>query len=154
MAGYGRIINISSVAGVIGLKHCAAYSAAKFALEGLSLAVAHEVGQFGIRIAVVSPGFFRTDLLASTNVKYAESSIEDYAAEGTAAAMWSRYDGQQTGDPAKLGEVLVKLGTMENPPKQFMAGGDAVDTVTPVLEAGLEEIRAFDALSRTTDGSF
>lgn len=150
----GRIVNISSLAGVIGLKHCAAYSAAKFAVEGLSQAVAEEVRQFGIEIVAVAPGFFRTDLLAAANVRYAESVIEDYAAEGTAEAMWSPYDGQQTGDPEKLGEVLVEIGTMENPPKQFMAGGDAVDAITPVLKGRLEELSAFDALSRSTDGSF
>jgi NAD(P)-dependent dehydrogenase (short-subunit alcohol dehydrogenase family) len=54
----GRIINISSVAGAIGLKHTGAYSAAKFAIEGISLAVAHEVEPFGIKIVVIEPGFF------------------------------------------------------------------------------------------------
>ncbi len=57
----GHIINISSVAGVVGLKHCAAYGATKFAVEGLSLSVATEVEQFGVKITVVAPGFFRTD---------------------------------------------------------------------------------------------
>jgi NAD(P)-dependent dehydrogenase (short-subunit alcohol dehydrogenase family) len=150
----GRIVNISSLAGVIGLKHCAAYSAAKFAVEGLSQAVAEEVKQFGIEIVVVAPGFFRTDLLAASNVRYAESVIEDYAAEGTAEAMWAPYDGQQTGDPQKLGQVLVEIGTMEKPPKQFMAGGDALDAIIPVLEGRLQELSAFEALSRSTDGFF
>src|SRR5580693_1098782 len=49
----GHIINISSVAGVVGLKHCAAYAATKFAVEGLSLSVATEVEKFGIKITVV-----------------------------------------------------------------------------------------------------
>src|SRR6266705_353288 len=51
----GHIINISSVAGVVGLKHCAAYAATKFAVEGLSLSVATEVEKFGIKITVVEP---------------------------------------------------------------------------------------------------
>ena len=67
----GRIINISSLAGVIGFKHCGAYSAAKFAVEGLSISVAQEVEQFGIKVMVVAPGFFRTDLLDARNAKYA-----------------------------------------------------------------------------------
>ena len=150
----GRIINISSVAGVVGLKHCAAYSAAKFAVEGMSLAVAHEVEQFGIKIVVVAPGFFRTELLDSRNVKYAVSTMADYASEGPAEAMWSQYDGQQTGDPSKLGDVLVKLASMDNPPKQFMAGGDALEAVTPILVARLEELHAYEELSRSTDGSY
>src|SRR6266702_741585 len=67
----GHIVNISSVAGVTGQKHCGAYGATKFAVEGLSLAVAQEVGQFGIKVTVVEPGFFRTDLLDARNIKYA-----------------------------------------------------------------------------------
>jgi len=52
---------------------------------------------------------------------YAQSTIDDYAAEGSAEAAYSAYDGQQTGNPVALGEVLIQLGTMETPPKQFMA---------------------------------
>ncbi|NTF09524.1 SDR family oxidoreductase [Agrobacterium rubi] len=150
----GRIINISSVAGVIGLKHCSAYAAAKFAVEGLTFSVAHEVEPFGIKLIVVSPGFFRTDLLDSGNVRYAESTIGDYAKEGSAEAMYSAYHGQQSGNPAALGEVLVKLGTMDNPPKQFMAGADAIAAVKPVLEGRLAEIDAYKDLSRESAGSF
>lgn len=150
----GRIINISSLAGVIGFKHCSAYSAAKFAVEGLSQAVAQEVEQFGIKVTAVAPGFFRTDLLDSQNAKYATSSIEDYAAEGTAEAMWSGYDGKQQGDPAKLGDALVKIAAVDNPPRQFLAGSDAFEAYKPALEGQLEELRAYEALSRSTDGAF
>jgi NAD(P)-dependent dehydrogenase (short-subunit alcohol dehydrogenase family) len=150
----GRIINISSLAGVIGFKHCGAYSAAKFAVEGLSQAVAQEVEPFGISITTVAPGFFRTDLLDAGNAKYAKSSIADYAAEGTAEAMWSGYDGKQQGDPAKLGDVLVKIAGMDNPPRQFLAGSDALAAFKPVIEARLEDLRSYEELSRSTDGLF
>jgi NAD(P)-dependent dehydrogenase (short-subunit alcohol dehydrogenase family) len=146
----GHIINISSVAGVVGQKHCSAYGATKFAVEGLSLALAEEVGQFNIKITIVEPGFFLTDLLASHNVKYANSSIADYAAEGTAAAMWSPYDGKQTNDPAKLGVAFVELTKMANPPQIFVAGGDALAMVTPAIEARLKDMHNNEALSRST----
>jgi NAD(P)-dependent dehydrogenase (short-subunit alcohol dehydrogenase family) len=150
----GRIINVSSLAGIVGFKHCGAYSATKFAVEGLSASVAQEVEPFGIRIVAVEPGFFRTDLLDSNNAKYARSTIEDYAAEGKAETMWSGYHGTQQGDPAKLGDVLVKIAGMENLPKQFVAGSDALAVVKPALEARLEELRAYGDLSKSTDGSF
>lgn len=150
----GRIINISSLAGIMGFKHCGAYSAAKFAVEGLSLSVAQEVEQFGIKIVVVAPGFFRTDLLDAQNAKYSASTIEDYAAEGTAQDMWSGYDGKQQGDPAKLGAVLIKLAGMEIPPRQFLAGSDALAAFKPVLEGRLEDLSAYADLSMSTDGSF
>ena len=147
----GHIINISSVAGVVGQKHCSAYGATKFAVEGLSLAVAQEVGQFGIKVTVVEPGFFLTDLLAATNVKYADSTIADYAREGTAEAMWSPYDGKQTGSPDKLGDALVELTRMTNPPQVFVGGSDGLAMVTPAIEARLKDMHAHDALSRSTD---
>ena|SRR5205809_398340 len=150
----GHIINISSVAGVVGLKHCAAYAATKFAVEGLSLSIATEVEKFGIKVTVVEPGFFRTDLLDANNVRWVTKVIEDYAPEGTAEAMWSQYHGTQPNDPAKLGDALVKIAAMQNPPKVFIAGGDALDVITPVIEERLRELRAHETLSKSTLGSF
>jgi NAD(P)-dependent dehydrogenase (short-subunit alcohol dehydrogenase family) len=150
----GHIINISSVAGVVGLKHCAAYAATKFAIEGLSLSVATEVEKFGLKVTVVEPGFFRTGLLDAHNVRWVSKVIEDYAPEGTAEDMWSQYDGTQPGDPAKLGDALVKIAAMQNPPKLFVAGSDALSVITPAIEERLRETRANELLSKSTDGSF
>ena len=147
----GHILNISSVAGVVGQKHCSAYGATKFAVEGLSLATAQEVEQFGINVTVVEPGFFLTDLLDAGNVRYADSTIADYAHEGTAEAMWSPYDGQQTGSPDKLGDALVELTRLTTPPKVFVGGSDGLAMVVPALEARLQDMRDHDALSRSTD---
>ena len=151
----GHLINISSVAGVVGLKHCGAYGASKFAVEGLSLAVAEEVEKFGIKVTVVEPGFFRTDLLAAANVKWPSNRVDDYAAaEESAHEMWSPYAGRQPGDPEKLGQVLVKLAGMETPPRVFVAGSDAIAAVAPTVEARLKAVNAFEELSKSTDGSF
>jgi NAD(P)-dependent dehydrogenase (short-subunit alcohol dehydrogenase family) len=151
----GHIINISSVAGVVGLKHCSAYGASKFAVEGLSLAVAEEVGKFGINVTIVEPGFFRTDLLAATNVKWPTQRIDDYAAtEESAQQMWSPYAGTQPGDPDKLGHVLVKLAGMATPPRMFVAGSDAIAAVGPTVEARLKAVHALEELSNSTDGNF
>jgi NAD(P)-dependent dehydrogenase (short-subunit alcohol dehydrogenase family) len=141
------------VAGVVGLKHCAAYGASKFAVEGLSLSVATEVEQFGINVTVVEPGFFRTDLLAPRNVRWGSDGIEDYAAEGSSEAMWSPYHGTQPGDPDKLGDALVTIAAMESPPKLFVAGSDALSVITPTVEARLRSTRAHEGLSRSTDGA-
>jgi NAD(P)-dependent dehydrogenase (short-subunit alcohol dehydrogenase family) len=151
----GHIINISSVAGAVGLMHCGAYSASKFAVEGLSLAVAEEVGKFGIKVTVVEPGFFRTDLLDAANVKWPSTRIDDYAAaEVSAQEMWSPYAGKQPGDPEKLGQVLVKLADMGIPPRMFVAGSDAIAAVAPAVEARLKAVYALEELSTSTDGSF
>ncbi len=150
----GHIINISSVAGVVGLKHCAAYAATKFAVEGLSLSVATEVEQFGIKITLVEPGFFRTNLLDAQSVRWVNKVVEDYAPEGTAADMWSKYSGTQPNDPAKLGDALVKIAAMQNPPKVFAAGSDALSTITPAIEERLRDMRVHETLSKEMEGSF
>jgi NAD(P)-dependent dehydrogenase (short-subunit alcohol dehydrogenase family) len=148
----GHIFNISSVAGVVGQKHCSAYGASKFAVEGLSLAVAEEVGQFGVRLTVVEPGFFRTGLLDPRHVKWAKSSIEDYAAEGDPEKMWGPYDGTQPNDPDRLGEALVTIAAMKVPPQIFAAGSDALEAITPVVEKRLKAMREHAQLSRSSGG--
>jgi NAD(P)-dependent dehydrogenase (short-subunit alcohol dehydrogenase family) len=107
-----------------------------------------------IKITIVEPGFFRTDLLDSRNIKWGTNRIDDYAAEGSVQDMWSPYHGKQQGDPIKLGEALVKLARMENPPKIFVAGSDALTMIPPAIEDRLQEVRAYEALSRSTDGTF
>jgi hypothetical protein len=51
----------------------------------------------------------------------------------------------------ELGEVLVKIAAMEQPPKVFAAGSDALQVITPAVEARLAELRAHAELSRSTD---
>ena len=121
---------------------------------GLSLSVAAEVEKFGIKMTVVEPGFFRTDLLDAQNVRWVSKVIEDYAPEGTAEDMWSPYNGTQPGDPSKLGDALVKIAAMQNPPNLFIAGSDALDVITPAIEERLREARAHETLSKSTGGSF
>lgn len=149
----GHIFNISSVAGVVGMKHCSAYGASKFAVEGLSLAVADEVAPFGIHVTIVEPGFFRTDFLAPSNVRWAGNPIDDYADQGNPKASLEHH-GSQPGDPLKLGQALVQLAGLEAPPKLFVAGSDALSMVAPAVEARLQAVHAHEALSRSTDGDF
>nr|WP_259643159.1 SDR family NAD(P)-dependent oxidoreductase [Pseudomonas syringae group genomosp. 3] len=148
----GHVINISSVAGVVGLAHCSAYGASKFAVEGLSMAVANEVEPFGIHMTLVEPGFFRTSLLDVNNAGFIDSDIDDYKTDESTQQTWSAYDGTQQGNPLKLGHALVKISEMKKPLKLFVAGSDALETITPVLEARLAEMRGNAELSKSTDG--
>lgn len=150
----GHIINVSSMAGVIGYATASAYAATKFAVEGLSLSVAQEVKPFGIKLTVVEPGFIRTDLLAPQSVVFGDLAVEGYASPAAIKAQWQSYDQQQTGDPAKLGRALVQLAAMESPPKQFFAGSDAVEGITADLQARLAEVQVHKGLSATIDGNF
>jgi hypothetical protein len=66
--------------------------------------------------------------------------------------MWSAYHGKQQGDPDKLGATLVRITRMENPPKIFAAGSDAVQAITPAVEERLKSLRDNASLSGSTDG--
>src|ERR1700751_1230005 len=125
----GLIHRISSTAGLIGFEFGSAYAASKFGLEGWMQSLQAEVEPFGINMITVNPGFFRTELLTEESTNFAERTIEDYN-ERRAKQMefWKGYNGQQSGDPAKLAQALITISSEEKPPRRFIAGADAIVT--------------------------
>jgi NAD(P)-dependent dehydrogenase (short-subunit alcohol dehydrogenase family) len=83
--GAGKIINISSSGGFIGRAGWGIYSATKFAVEGLTESMRHELAPLGIQVTAIEPGGFRTNFLDDSSLLTAETITEDYA--GTAGAM-------------------------------------------------------------------
>ncbi|WP_418121092.1 oxidoreductase [Variovorax sp. 160MFSha2.1] len=75
----GRIVNVSSLFGVMPAPYMGMYAAAKHALEGLSESLDHEVRQFGVRVTLVQPAFTRTNL--DINAPRAKAPIADYDRE-------------------------------------------------------------------------
>jgi len=145
----GHVITISSAAGLIGQEFCAAYAASKFALEGWMESLQYDVAPFDIHTTVVEPGFFRTELLVTgASSIWPELSIEDYAerTEQTITA-WKSMNGQQGGDPAKLGKALVTIAAMVEPPLRFVAGADVVAGAEQKAQLLLSQIDAHRALS-------
>jgi len=144
----GHIINMSSLAGLVGMEFTSAYAAAKFALEGWSEALAQELAPFGIHVTVVEPGFFRTELLQPESTTYAASSIDDYAerTEQT-VAQWKRMNGRQGGDPAKLARALITIAAQDEPPLRWVAGADAVEAVEQKANTLLAQLDACRELS-------
>ena len=124
---HGHVISISSTAGLLGFEFCSAYAASKFGLEGWMESLQPEVAPFGIHTTVVNPGFFRTELLTKESVTYAEPSIDDYA-ERRARQLdwWKAQSGHQPGDPAKFAKALIAIANVEEPPRRFIAGDDAI----------------------------
>jgi len=127
----GHIITISSQAGIVGGEFIAAYATSKFAVEGWMESLRYDLEPYGIRTTIVEPGFFRTELLVEdASTIWAELSIEDYA-DRTAATIpgWRDMNGQQAGDPAKLGTALVTIAAQDQPPLRWVAGADAVAVI-------------------------
>lgn len=149
----GRVITISSVAGLIGQEFCAAYAASKFALEGWMESLRFDLAPYGISTTIVEPGFFRTELLVEgASSIWPELSIPDYAdrTEQTIAA-WKGMNGQQGGDPAKLAGALVTIAAMDEPPLRFAAGADAVGAVEGKAHDLLAQADAHRELSSNLD---
>jgi len=146
--GSGLIITISSTAGLIGFEFGTAYAASKFALEGWMQSLQAEVEPFGINTITVNPGFFRTELLTEESTNFATRTIEDYN-ERRAKQMefWKGYNGQQSGDPAKLAHALIVISDQEKPPRRFIAGADAVGTADQVAATLRQQTDAYRELS-------
>jgi NAD(P)-dependent dehydrogenase (short-subunit alcohol dehydrogenase family) len=123
--GAGRIINIGSGGGMVGLPAIGIYCASKFALEGLSEALAAELAPLGIKVTIVEPGSFRTNLLIGSTVKI-PTRIEDYE---QSCGAWRRTLGAMAGrepnDPARGAQALLMLADAAHPPLRLPLGKDA-----------------------------
>ena len=145
----GHVITITSAAGIIGQEFCAAYAASKFALEGWMESLQYDVEPYGIHTTIVEPGFFRTELLVEgASSIWPELSIDDYAERTTQTiAAWKSMNGQQGGDPAKLGAALVTIAALETPPLRFVAGEDVVAGVERKAQLLVDQVDAHRELS-------
>jgi NAD(P)-dependent dehydrogenase (short-subunit alcohol dehydrogenase family) len=154
--GSGQVITVTSTAGLIGGEFTSAYAASKFALEGWMESLRYDVEPFGIRTMAVEPGFFRTELLVEgSSTIWPELDIEDYAERTTGTIeAWKSMNGQQGGDPKKLGQALVTISDSETLPLRFIAGADAMSaeeqnlaTIQAQIDANreLSESLSFDA---------
>ena len=147
----GHIMNISSIAGITGFDGASVYCASKYAIEGLTASLALEVAPLGIKVTAVEPGFFRTEFLDPSSVRYGATAIDDYAALGSVEQAYGAYKGRQLGDPVKLAAAVVELAGMASPPRQFLAGSDALAMANTALDARRTEMAAFEALTVSTD---
>ena len=146
--GSGHIINISSNAGYVGFANAASYNAAKFAVVGISEALADEVKQFGIKVTVVAPGQFRTNFMDS--LVFAENKLPVYKL-AEAEKMWRSYSGTQRGDPAKLVQIIIELADLSEPPLHLLVGPDTYQLVTEHREKEELEISAWKNVTLSTD---
>jgi NAD(P)-dependent dehydrogenase (short-subunit alcohol dehydrogenase family) len=144
----GVVVSLSSTAGIVGQAFCSAYAASKFGLEGWMESLRFELEPFGIHTMIVEPGFFRTELLTKESTAYADLSIDDYAARtAETRPAWEAMSGKQTNDPAKLARALVSVVGQEQPPRRFVAGADAVETVEQKARELLAQVDAYRELS-------
>lgn len=125
----GHIINLSSVGGLCGFSGLAAYTSAKFAVEGMSESLALEVAHLGIKVTLIEPGSFRTDF-HGRSLAQAATQLDDYApTSGATRARLVADAGNQPGDPAKAAMAIIAVSMADSPPLRLVLGKDALEHI-------------------------
>lgn len=147
----GTVVNISSVGGIAAFPAMSFYNASKFAVEGLSEALAQEVAPLGIKVLLVEPGPFRTDW-AGRSANEAPHAIADYQDTAIArAAHLRKVSGQQPGDPVRAAMAIVKAVEAERPPLRLLLGKAALNFAQTKLNALTTDFEAWAEVSAGAD---
>ena len=146
----GHVINISSIGGLRSFPAVGFYNATKYAVDGLSEALAKETAHLGIKVTIIAPSGFRTDW-AGRSAEDSPIKIEDYNdTAGQNKASIRGYSGNQPGDPAKAALAIIKVVESPNPPLRLLLGEAALKGA----RVKLEELKTdFDAWQETTVGA-
>jgi NAD(P)-dependent dehydrogenase (short-subunit alcohol dehydrogenase family) len=149
--GRGHVVNISSVGGLIGNPSGGYYNATKFAVEGLSEALAKEVAPLGIHVTVVEPGPFRTDW-AGRSLKQTRNPIAAYTqTAGARRAEITTRSGKQAGDPDRAADAIIKVVEHPNPPLNLVLGKDGLARVRTKLSALLASLDQWETVTLGAD---
>ncbi|WP_405607858.1 oxidoreductase [Streptomyces sp. NBC_00076] len=149
--GSGSVVNISSLGGQLSFAGFSAYSATKAALEQLSEGLADEVAPFGIKVLIVEPGAFRTNLFGKGAAYFSEENPVYAEKVGATRQLVQGGDGDQPGDPAKAAAAIRLALDAEKTPLRLALGGDAVDSLTGHLNSVRAELAEWEKVSRGTD---
>nr|WP_315032453.1 SDR family NAD(P)-dependent oxidoreductase [uncultured Chryseobacterium sp.] len=147
----GHIINISSIAGFAPGLGWSMYSAAKFAVTGLSEALTNDLKPLGIHVTAVLPGWFRTHFAKPDSIVFSQNPIDDYQFLRAAHQKMSEIDGKQLGDPNKIADVFIELTDAVNPPSLLFLGTDAAQRAEDKIAHLSEQIQQWKGLSSSTD---
>lgn len=135
-AGTGTLVHIGSRSGFEGEPGVSMYSASKFAVAGISEALAAELAPFGIRSVVVEPGVLRTDFLDASSVQRPAHLLPAY--DGTPAHVtldWAEEANHtQLGDPFKAAAFIHQVISGDAPPLHLPVGQDALDRRAAITE--------------------
>jgi NAD(P)-dependent dehydrogenase (short-subunit alcohol dehydrogenase family) len=145
----GAIVNISSLGGQLSFAGFGAYSASKFALEGLSEALAAEVTPLGIKVLIVEPGSFRTELAGSA-MKYMPEMADYKDTVGQTRNFAKGMNGTQEGDPFKAAAAIDKALRAEKTPLRLQLGEDAVNAIRQHSNNLLQDLAAWERVAIDT----
>lgn len=145
--GSGHIIQISSIGGLITGPMSGIYSASKFALEGFSEALAQEAAHFGVKVSIVEPGSYWTNLYLkmsfTTQNKEYDSLREKLAQQNSTESVDS--------DPKLAAEAIMKLVNSENPPLRLILGSLVYDLAVENAEKRISTWKEWESVSRSAE---
>lgn len=147
----GRILNITSMGGMLTMPGISFYHGTKFALEGISESFGKEVRDFNVFVTAVAPGSFRTDW-AGRSMDRVPRTVADY--DGVFTPLRERrqaYSGKQAGDPTKAARAMLGIIDLPEPPAHLLLGSDAVRMVRDKLNAAQESLALWETVSLSTD---
>ena len=149
----GHVIQISSVGGRVGIAGLSAYQAAKWAVGGFTEVISQELAPFGVHVTALEPGGMKTEW-GTGAMGEAPELLPDYVPSvGAVADMLSQYVGQETGDPAKVAQVVLKLAYHDSLPAHLLLGSDALHFAGEGDKARAAAAEAWRAVSAAIDFS-
>ncbi|PLZ01946.1 short-chain dehydrogenase/reductase [Burkholderia sp. WAC0059] len=147
----GCIINVSSAAGRMGMPSQAAYCAAKFAVGGLTEAVAQEVAGLGVKVVAVEPGSMRSNFGSVTLSEAPEPDTDYDSSAGAFLRTLRAINGKEVGDIHKVAKAIFELSRRQELPTHLILGSDAFTLIRHV-DSQREALAAqWESVSRSVD---
>lgn len=148
----GHLFNITSIGGYTAdFAGWGIYCSTKFAVSGLTEALAAEAKSFNVKVSLVYPGYFRTNFLEAGSVMGPEHPIADYAAARESEAFHrQQMNGQQQGDPEKLANALIKMSQEDNPALHLFLGPDAYEAAKHKITSVNADLETWKSVSLST----
>jgi NAD(P)-dependent dehydrogenase (short-subunit alcohol dehydrogenase family) len=147
--GRGHILQVSSIGGISAFPNLGIYHASKWALEGLSQALAQELKEFGVKVTLIEPGGYSTDWAGSSAGRAAELPVYDGLRERVAE--WRRQRGTP-GDPVATREAVLTLVDLDDPPLRVFFGDAPLRIATADYESRLATWNEWQPLALRAHG--
>jgi NAD(P)-dependent dehydrogenase (short-subunit alcohol dehydrogenase family) len=149
--GHGHILQVSSIGGISAFPNVGAYHASKWALEGISQALAQEVAGFGIHITLIEPGGFSTDWAGPSAHHSDQNPAYDELREASEKARSERA-GSGPGDPAASAAAVLRIVDAAEPPLRVFFGASPIDIAKADYSSRLKTWEKWDDVAKLAQG--
>jgi NAD(P)-dependent dehydrogenase (short-subunit alcohol dehydrogenase family) len=144
---FGHIVQMSSVSGLVGIPTMGLYSASKFAVEGMSEALAQELEPFGVHVTLVEPRAYATDFMGASMQLAAWK--EEYLP--VRMALMEKYGNRAPGNPERVAEAVLELVRNPAPPRRLLLGDGDYDAILAAYRQRMDEWGKWEQVSRAAE---